>query len=114
MNTFSNDDECRIVLKNLQNEFEIFLADKLSTRTIAKHSLVIGCLIDFLCFDCALKSLDSLTIAMVNSKFRRWYINKIGDLQESELKVAVRKFFLFLEAEKNFNNKKILDSLKKK
>ena len=113
MDTFSDDCQCRECLEFLKEEFELSLSGKLSDRTIRKHSAIIGLLIDFLCFDCGLRSLDDLTVGMVNSRFRRWHISKVGDAQESEIKVAVKKFFVFLEKEKDFTNKKILDSFKK-
>lgn len=111
--TFSDEREFRAYLEKLRKEFEVFLSDKLSKRTIYKHSVIIGLLIDFLCFDCDLHSLDDLTVGMVNSQFRRWHISKVGDAQESEIKTAVKKFFMFLEQEKGFSNKKIMDSFKK-
>lgn len=109
----SDEREFRAYLEKLRKEFETYLSAKLSKRTIYKHSLIIGLLIDFLCFDCDLHSLDDLTVGMVNSQFRRWHISKIGDAQESEIKTAVKKFFMFLEQEKGFRNNKIMDSLKK-
>lgn len=111
--SLSDEREFRAYLEKLRKEFEVFLSDKLSKRTIYKHSVIIGLLIDFLCFDCGLRSLDDLTVGMVNSQFRRWHISKIGDAQESEIKTAVKKFFMFLEQEKGFSNKKIMDSFKK-
>jgi hypothetical protein len=109
---FSDDDAFRTYLEQLRKEFEVFLSDKLSKRTIHKHSVIIGLLIDFLCFDCDLHSLDDLTVGMVNIQFRRWHISKIGDAQESEIKTAVKKFFMLLEQEKGFSNKKSWIALK--
>jgi hypothetical protein len=113
MTKFSNDSQCRIYFENLQKEFEISLSGKMSDRVIRKHAAIIGLLIDFLCFDCRLQSLDDLTAGMVNSRFRKWHISKIGDAQESELKASVKKFFLFLEQNKGFENKKLWIVLEK-
>ena len=52
--------------------------------------------------------------AYLLSQFRRWHVNKVGDAQESEIKTAVKKFFVFLEKDKGFTNKKIMDSFKRK
>ena len=113
MTNFLDDCQCRTYFETLQKEFEISLSGKISDRTIKKHSAIVGLLIDFLCFDCRLQDLNDLTVRMVNSKFRKWHTSKIGDAQESELKSSVKKFFLFLEQNKGFKNKKIIDSLKK-
>jgi hypothetical protein len=112
MTQFSDEQQIREYLEHLRKQFEISLSSKLSKRTINKHSAIIGLLIDFLCFDCQLRGLDEVTVGMVNSQFRRWHIRKVGDMQESELKTAVKKFFIFLEQEKIFSNKKIMDSFK--
>ena len=109
MTQFINDDQCRKHLESLQREFEISLKDKLVERTIRKHSANIGLLIDFLCFDCRVRDMDDITAGMVNSGFRRWHSSKVGDATESELKASVRKFFRFLEQEKGFTNRKVLD-----
>jgi site-specific recombinase XerD len=111
MTKFLDDSECRKYLESLQREFEISLSGKLSERTIRKHSANIGLLIDFLCFDCGVRDLDDITAGMVNSGFRRWHTNKVGDATESELKSSVKKFFRFLEQEKGFTNRKVLDRL---
>jgi len=114
MSAFLDSYEFKEYLKTLQKDFVINLSNNLSNRTVSKHGCIIGLLIDFLCFDCGLKNLDDLTVGMVNSRFRKWHISKIGDAQESEIKVAVKKFFLFLEKDKGYVNKKIMDSFKKK
>ncbi|WP_295389958.1 hypothetical protein [uncultured Thiodictyon sp.] len=105
--------ECRQYFIALRKDFEARLSEKLSKRTVNKHIVIISCLTDFLCFDCGVRCLDDLTVGMVNSRFRRWYGSKIADATESEVKTAVRKFFLFLAEEKGFNNEKILISIRK-
>jgi len=114
MPQFSNDVECRKCLEKLRKEFEIYLADKLAKRTVYKHVVIIGLLIDYLCFDCGVRDLDDITVGMVNSGFRKWHTSKIQDALESEIKSSVKKFFLFLEKEKGFANQKVMDSFKKR
>jgi len=111
--SFINDDECRDYLEFLQEKFEVHLSEKLSPRTVRKHSVIIGLFIDFLCFDCALTDINKITVGMANSNFRRWYLSKVGDATESELKTAIKKFFTFLSHEMGITNKKVLASFKK-
>jgi site-specific recombinase XerD len=50
---------------------------------------------------------------MVNSHFRSWYKRKVMDsATESDLRVALRKFFQFLATEKAMTYQKVLDALK--
>ncbi|WP_353571759.1 hypothetical protein [Candidatus Albibeggiatoa sp. nov. BB20] len=111
---FPNDIKCREYLEGLQGEFETHLLQKVSERTARKHSVIIGLLIDFLCYDCALKNMNEITVGQANSYFRSWYNSKIGDATESEVKTAVKKFFVFLNTEKGFINEKLMKSFKRK
>ena len=111
---YKNDSECRKHLEQLQTAFEQHLAATLSSRTVRKHSAIVGLFIDFLCFDCRLQSLDDITVGMANSYFRKWYLSKVGDATESELKAAIKKFFLFLHQEQGISNDKVLSSFKRK
>ena len=112
--TYSDDGKCRTHLEFLQSEFEKHLSGDLSPRTVRKQSAIIGLFIDFICFDCALKDIDEITIGMANSYFWRWHLSKIGDATKSELKTAVKKFFIFLNKEHGIRNEKILNSFKRK
>jgi hypothetical protein len=47
---------------------------------------------------------------IANSYFRKWYMSKIGDCSESELKSAIKKFFQFLAEKKGIRNEKVLMS----
>ncbi|GFO73489.1 hypothetical protein BJAS_P4316 [Bathymodiolus japonicus methanotrophic gill symbiont] len=111
---FTNDSECRKCLEPLQREFEGYLARNFSPRTARKQTTIIGLFIEFLCFDCALKNSDEITVGMANSYFRRWYVSKIGDATESELKTVIKKFFVFLDQEMGIRNEKVLCSFKRK
>jgi len=64
--------------------------------------------VDFLCWDADVKSIDEITIGIANSHFRKWYVSKIRDCSESELKSAIKKFFQFLADKKNIRNEKVL------
>jgi hypothetical protein len=110
---FENDNECRYYLEYLQAKFEEYLSRKLSSRTVNKQVAIVGLLIDFLCFDCNLKGMDDITVGMANSYFRKWYLSKVGDATESELKTAIKKFFIFLDVEMGVKNEKVLNSFKR-
>jgi len=58
--------------------------------------------------------MDDITVGMANSYFRKWHLSKIGDATESELKTAVKKFFLFINDEMGVKNEKVLNSFKAK
>ena len=111
---FHNDEECRNYLEHLQSKFKEYLSRNLSSRTINKQVAIISLLIDFLCFDCNLKKMDDITVGMANSYFRKWYLSKVGNATESELKAAIKKFFLFLNDEMGISNEKVLNSFKRK
>ncbi len=100
-------------LKNQLTQFEIFLKAKLKPRTIYQHSLVIGNLIDFLCFDCNVSSFQDIRRSMVCSRFRVWYCNNMADRTESQVNASVKKFFSFLVFEqKILVDKNVLIGLK--
>ncbi len=111
---FKTEREFRSYLDNLQQEFSVFLSSRVSKRTVRKHSAIIGLFIDFICFDCQVRSIIAVTRGMANSYFRKWYNSKIGDVTESELKTAIKKFFIFLDTEKQITNYQVLDSFKRK
>jgi len=111
---FENDNECRDYLEYLQSKFKEYLSRNLSSKTANKQVAIIGLLIDFLCFDCNLKRMDDITVGIANSYFRKWYLSKVGDATESELKTAVKKFFIFLDVEMGVRNEKVLNSFTRK
>jgi site-specific recombinase XerD len=105
--------EFRSFLEALQQEFNQYLAQHLSARTVRKHSHVVGLFIDFVCFDCGVQDIHDITRGMANSYFKKWYMSKVGDVTEREVSVAIRKFFQFLDTEKGITNDVVLKSFAK-
>lgn len=103
----------RDFLENLNKEFGQNLSEKFSARTARKHSNIVGLFIDFLCWNTDIKSIDEITRGIANSHFRKWYMSKIGDCTESDLKTAIKKFFQFIDEEKGITNEAVLKSFKK-
>jgi site-specific recombinase XerD len=100
-------------LENLNQEFKDYLATKYVPKTVRKHGSIVSLFIDFICHYTDVQSIEEITKGMVNSHFRSWYRRKILDsATESDLKVALRKFFQFLASEKGITNQKALDALK--
>jgi site-specific recombinase XerD len=99
-------------LEQLNQEFSEFLAAKYVAKTVRKHANIVDLFIHFLCGYTDVMAINEITKGIVNSQFRSWYKKKVGDASESELRVALRKFFQFLEAEKDIVNQKVLDALK--
>ena len=111
---YSDDEVCRKHLTSLRRKFKTYQSKKLSLRTVRKQDTIIELFIDFLCIDCEIKAIDGITIGMANSYFRRWYISNVGDATESEIKTAVKKFFIFLDEKQGITNEKILNSFTRK
>ncbi len=110
----SNEISFREQLEELNREFEQSLNTKYSNRTARKHYQVVDLFIDFICWDMQVKSIDEITRGMANSYFRRWYISKIGDRTESELKTSIKKFFQYLHESKDITNEVVLRSFQRK
>ena len=100
----------RKMLEGLNQEFEAYLTEQFSVRTARKHSCKVALFIDFLCWNTDVKSIDEITRGIANSHFRKWYMSKIGDCSENELKSAIKKFFHFLAEKKGLKNEKVLMS----
>ena len=98
----------REMLDRLNQEFEAYLTEQFSVKTARKHSCKTTLFIDFLCWNTDVKSIDEITKGIANSYFRKWYMSKIGDCSESELKSAIKKFFQFLAEKKGIRNEKVL------
>ncbi len=103
----------RKFLTGLNVEFQRHLLSEVSARTARKHCAIIDLFIDFLCWDTDVRRVEEITRGIANSYFRRWYMTKVRDCTESEIKTALRKFFHFLAAEKGIVNEEVLKSLKR-
>lgn len=100
-------------LEQLNKEFSDFLATRYVPKTVRKHTNIVGLFIHFICGYSDVENLDEITKGIVNSQFRSWYKRKVGDsATESDLRVALKKFFHFLVTEKGIVNQKVLDALK--
>ncbi len=100
-------------LVGLGAEFEQYLAAKYSRRTARKHALIVEVFIDFLCDYTDVATLEDVTRGMVNSGFRQWYKRKVLSATDSDdLRVALKRFFQFLAAEKGIHNRKALEALR--
>ena len=100
-------------LEQLNQEFAEFLAAKYVPKTVRKHTGIVDLFIDFICGYTDVAKIEDITKGMVNSHFRSWYKRKVMDsATESELRVALRKFFQFLAAEKGITHQKVIDALK--
>jgi site-specific recombinase XerD len=102
----------REMLDELNQEFEAYLTEQFSVRTARKHSCKVALFIDFLCWNTDVKSIDEITRGIANSHFRKWYMSKIGNCSENELKSAIKKFFQFLAEKKDIRNEKVLMSFR--
>lgn len=100
-------------LEQLNQEFGEYLATKYVPKTVRKHTGIVDLFIHFICGYTDVEQLEDITRGMVNSHFRSWYKRKVMDsATESDLRVALRKFFQFLATEKGITHQKVLDALK--
>ncbi len=103
----------REYLETLKSEFAEYLIEKYTKKTSHKHTIIIQMFIEFLCGYTDVENLEDITKGMANSQFRQWYHRKVWDSStDNDIKVAVRKFFQFLDSEKNIKNEKALSGLK--
>lgn len=103
----------REFLEQLNQEFVEFLAAKYVPKTVRKHTGIVDLFIHFICGYTDVEEIENITKGMVNSHFRSWYKRKVMDsATESDLRVALRKFFQFLATEKGMTHQKVLDALK--
>ena len=99
-------------LLSLNQEFYHFLNTKYSERTTRKHTFIVELFIDFICRQTDVEEIEEITRGMVNTHFKKWWKRKVWDsTTPNELRVALRKFFLFLSEEKNIVNEKALKAL---
>lgn len=100
-------------LRRWRGEFHRDLSNTFSLRTAHQHAVVIDLFIDFLLWHTDVRSIDEITRGIANSYFRRWYMSKIADRTESELKTAIKKFFKFLAEKQGIENEAVLQSFKR-
>lgn len=102
----------REYLDDLNEEFAEHLTQKFSERTVRKHAHIVDMFIEFLIRYTDVESIEDITRGMANTHFRKWYKRKVWDsATPNDLKVALRKFFTFLNQEKGITNEKVLKGL---
>ena len=99
-------------LIEINEDFYGYLLEKYSERTALKHSTVIDLFIEFICRQTDVESIEEITRGMVNTHFKKWYKRKVWDsTTPNELRIALKKFFSFLEIEKGIFNAKAMKGL---
>ncbi len=100
-------------LDDLNAAFAAYLEKKYSRKTVRKHTSVVDLFIIFLADYTDVERLEDVTRGMVNSHFQRWYQRKVLDrMDPDEIRVALRKFFVFLDQEQGIHNPKALEALR--
>ena len=108
---FEKDKEpMRKQLEQCARDFEHVLTQQYAPKTVRKHMAIIALFIDFVCWNTDVCRIEEITRGIANSYFRQWYLSKVGDRTESELKTAIKKFFQFLDQEKGITNEAVLKS----
>ena len=103
----------REYLERLQQEFEEYLSAKYARKTVRKHAGIVWLFIEFLRNYTDVEEIEEITRGMVNTHFRRWYNRKVLDSATGDdLRVALKRFFQFLAAEKGIQNPRVIESLK--
>jgi hypothetical protein len=100
----------RTQLEQCAGDFGRALAQQYAPKTVRKHMAIIALFIDFVCWDTDVRRIEEITRGIANSAFRQWYLRKVGDRTESELKTAIKKFFQFLAQDKGITNEIVLKS----
>ena len=100
-------------LEQCARAFARALAQGYAPKTVRKHTAIIALFIDFVCWDTDVRCIEEITRGIANSAFRQWYLRKVGDRTESELKTAIKKFFQFLDQEKGITNEAVLKSFQR-
>ncbi|MEO5347867.1 MAG: plasmid pRiA4b ORF-3 family protein [Magnetococcus sp. YQC-9] len=97
-------------LNALNREFFDALATQFSERTDRKHSMLIEMFIEFLARQTDVWKLEEVTIGMANSHFQAWHRRKVIDsTNETDRRIAIHKFFLFIALNKGIINDKVLN-----
>ena len=108
-----NKEPMRKQLEQCARDFERVLTQQYAPKTVRKHTAIIALFIDFVCRDTDVRRIEEITRGIANSYFRQWYLRKVGDRTESELKTAIKKFFQFLDQEKGMTNEAVLESFQR-
>ena len=102
----------RQYLLGLNDDFREYLESKLSARTARQHSSIVGLFADFICRQTDVEKIEDITRGMVNTHFKNWWKRKVWDsTTPDQLRVALRKFFVFLAENKGIVNAKVLKAL---
>jgi site-specific recombinase XerD len=102
----------RQYLLGLNDDFREYLESKLSARTARQHSSIVELFVDFICRQTDVEKIEDITRGMVNTHFKNWWRRKVWDsTTPDQLRVALRKFFVFLAENKGIVNEKVLKAL---
>ena len=102
----------RQYLLGLNGDFREYLESKLSARTARQHSSIVELFVDFICRQTDVEKIEDITRGMVNTHFKNWWRRKVWDsTTPDQLRVALRKFFVFLAENKGIVNEKVLKAL---
>ena len=102
----------RQYLLGLNGDFREHLESKLSARTARQHSSIVELFVDFICRQTDVEKIEDITRGMVNTHFKNWWKRKVWDsTTPDQLRVALRKFFVFLAENKGIVNAKVLKAL---
>ena len=103
----------RQYLLQLNNDFDEFLSDQFTERTVRKHINIIALFIEFICRQNDVEKIEDITKGMVKTHFKKWWKRKVWDsTTPDQLRASLKKFFLFLKKEKKIVNEKVLIALK--
>lgn len=102
----------KLHFKQLNEDFYQYLSFKFTEKTANKHTGIVDLFIDFICNYTDVEDIKDITKGMVNTHFKQWWKRKVWDSTTPEqLKVALKKFFIFLANEKGIVNDKVLKAL---
>lgn len=101
------------LLLSLCDDFSVVIEKKYVKKTVRKHTGIVKLFIDFVCNYTDVQNISEITKGMVNSHFRKWWKRKVWDsTTENELRIALKKFFMFLAEDKSIVNMAVLNALK--
>jgi hypothetical protein len=103
----------RTQLEQYARDFARALAQQYAPTTVRKHTAILALFIEFVSWQTDVQRIEEMTRGIANSAFRQWYLRKVGDRTESELKTTVRKFFEFLAQAKGIRNEAVLQSFRR-